>query len=58
MRLNTASLMTSPGAPFIDLDRIDLKKYGSNPVLNRVSQEHSATLKPGFLLKTLFNLIG
>jgi tetratricopeptide repeat protein 8 len=39
-RLNTVSLISEPGGPFINIDRLDLKKYADHPVLSRILFEY------------------
>ncbi|EFJ39613.1 TRP protein for flagellar function [Volvox carteri f. nagariensis] len=36
IRLGTASLASEPGGPFINVDRLDLRKYAARPLLARV----------------------
>ncbi|GMH44731.1 hypothetical protein BSKO_12683 [Bryopsis sp. KO-2023] len=36
VRLGTASLLSQPGGPFINVDRLDLRKYSARPNLARV----------------------
>ncbi len=36
MRLGTASLASEPGGAFINVDRLDLRKYAARPLLARV----------------------
>ncbi|GIL88321.1 hypothetical protein Vretimale_15095 [Volvox reticuliferus] len=36
VRLGTASLASEPGGPFINVDRLDLRKYAARPLLARV----------------------
>lgn len=33
MRLGTASMLSQAGGPFIDIDRLDLRKYAHRPLL-------------------------
>ena len=35
VRLGTASMLTQPGGPFVDLDKLDLRKYAQRPALAR-----------------------
>lgn len=36
VRLGTASMMSEPGGPFINIDKLDLRKYAARPALARV----------------------
>ena len=36
MRLGTASMLAEPGGPFINVDKLDLRKYAARPALARV----------------------
>lgn len=35
MRLGTASLLSEAGGPFINVERLDLRKYAARPLLVR-----------------------
>jgi tetratricopeptide repeat protein 8 len=43
VRLGTASLLSEPGGPFIDVEKLDLKKYASRPTLSRALFEYIYT---------------
>jgi tetratricopeptide repeat protein 8 len=36
VRLGTASMLAEPGGPFINVDKLDLRKYAARPALARV----------------------
>ena len=36
VRLGTASMLSEPGGPFINVDKLDLRKYAVRPALARV----------------------
>ena len=36
LRLGTASMLTEPGGPFINVDKLDLRKYATRPALAKV----------------------
>ena len=36
VRLGTASMLTEPGGPFLDVSKLDLNKYAQKPALARV----------------------
>jgi len=36
VRLGTASMLTEPGGPFINVDKLDLRKYATRPALAKV----------------------
>lgn len=36
VRLGTASMLSEPGGPFINIDKLDLRKYAARPLLARV----------------------
>ena len=40
VRIGTASLMSTPGGPFIVLDRLDLKRYGARPAIAKALCEY------------------
>ena len=39
VRLGTASMLTEPGGPFIDVSKINLSKYANRPALAKVGQQ-------------------
>jgi len=40
VRLGTASMASTPGGPFISVDRLDLRKYGSRPAIAKALFEY------------------
>lgn len=38
VRLGTASMLTEPGGPFIDVSKLNLAKYASRPALAKVRE--------------------
>eukprot|EP00955_Chlamydomonas_euryale_P009778 104798-Chlamydomonas_euryale.AAC.1 len=36
VRLGTASMLSEPGGPFVNVERLDLRKYAVRPALARV----------------------
>lgn len=40
MRLGTASMLSQAGGPFIDVERLDLRKYAHRPLLARALMEY------------------
>ncbi|KAJ3405102.1 Tetratricopeptide repeat protein 8 [Chytridiales sp. JEL 0842] len=43
IRLGTASLVSEPGGPFVDVEKLDLKKYAQRPNLSRALFEYIYT---------------
>eukprot|EP00657_Telonema_sp_P-1_P006848 TRINITY_DN2630_c0_g1_i1.p1 TRINITY_DN2630_c0_g1~~TRINITY_DN2630_c0_g1_i1.p1 ORF type:complete len:259 (+),score=75.39 TRINITY_DN2630_c0_g1_i1:118-894(+) len=41
VRLGTASMLTEPGGPFINVDKLDLRKYATRPALAKVLCDYS-----------------
>lgn len=39
VRLGTASMLTEPGGPFIDVSKLNLAKYANRPALAKVREK-------------------